>query len=206
MPRTFRFFTSWIALSLLMTVMFLPSEAKAAVVTDTNGNTIQPFQAWANLASKRGLPTPDVSVDANNFGCPTIEDVFGCVYMNTSRIHICTMGCDTSQLYHTFWHEMGHVFSFISYRNVGFAFQRIIGDKRKWREGVGPPIEQFAEGYALCASNPKRIPTHVSYGYGYMPTQKQHVQVCKMLQRQKGLPMHTLDDIPTHQNAAPTSR
>lgn len=200
MPRTFRFITSWFVLGLLMAAVFLPSDAKAAVVTDPSGNIIQPFQAWADLADKRGLPTPDVSVDANNYGCPTLQDKIACVYMNTSRIHICTVGCDVWRLNRIFWHEMGHVFSFISYKNVGFGFQRIMGDKRKWREGPNPPIEQFAEGYAMCAANPKRIPTYVFSGYSYMPTQKQHVRVCKMLQKQKGLPMYTFDNIPTHQN------
>ncbi len=200
MPRTFRFITSWIVFGLLMTVMFLPSDAKAAVVTDTNGNIIQPFQAWADIASKRGLPTPDVSVDANSVGCPTLEDTIACVHMNTSLIHICTIGCFVVDPSYVFWHEMGHVFSFISYRNVGFAFQRIMGDKRKWREGAAPPIEQFAEAYALCVSNPKRLPRTQWYGYQYEPTNKQHKQVCRMLQRQKGLPMYTFDNLPTHQN------
>lgn len=192
MPSTFRLRLSGALICVLLALVLLPSMAGAVVVTDMQGNIAEPFQTWAERVEKKGLPTASVmSVDVN--GCTWAPKARGCAVLGTTRIYLCPWSCETWDLKRqTFWHEMGHVYVEVAQQKVTKAFSKILRDKREWFAEPNSLSEQFAEAYKLCAANPGRIPSNVSYGNGYNPSDKTHRQVCRMLQRQKGKPLRQL--------------
>lgn len=205
MPSTFRKRLSGALVCALFALVLLPSSAGAVTVTDMQGNIAQPFQSWAERVERKGLPTASVmSVDVN--GCTWAPKARGCAVLDTTRIYLCPWSCETGSLKRqTFWHEMGHVFVRIASRNVAGAFSKIMKDRREWFAEPNALSEQFAEAYMLCATNPNRLPEYVSYGYGYNPSEKTHRKVCRMLQRQKGLPLRQLPPDPSAPPAPKTT-
>lgn len=194
MPRTFRLKLSGALLCVLLTLVLLPSSANAVTVIDMQGNIAQPFQSWAERVEKKGLPTASViSVDLN--GCTWAPNARGCAVSGTARIYLCPWSCETgTQKRMTFWHEMGHVYANVALPGVTMTFRKIMKDDREWFAEPNSLSEQFAEAYRVCAINPNRIPDFIYYGAGYNPSDKLHRRVCRMLQRQRSLPLRQLND------------
>lgn len=210
MPITVRSRIGRTLLGVLLAFVFLPTTVRATVVTDPLGNIAQPFQMWADQISRKGLPTPlVVTVDLS--GCPIYPKPAGCmiafldnnVFVGTSRIYLCPWSCESKEKRQTFWHEMGHVYSYGALPEIRVAFQKVMKDTRPWRSPSNSPHEQFAEAYRLCAKNPRRISDNESFGYDYDPSSRQHRRVCKMLQRQLYKPQASLPIDPPLQQ--PTS-
>ncbi len=143
-------------------------------IVDEAGNTVQPYQAWADA-----LPaTPDVTIK-HETGLKPCRGKMACAWPGNLRI-----GCTTGRRCRiSFAHEMGH--------HVAFSWP-----SWKWRvfgRIVNPPSDLLAQewlavGYSLCALSTNtgfryRVSdqTVTVHHYGYEPTRREHRRVCKLL-------------------------
>jgi hypothetical protein len=142
----------------------------------------QPYQRWVDRAS---VATPLASVRLHLTRC---ADAAACASPEEQAIWV-----DPSERR---WdrrvmllHELGHLYDAVMPEWKRARFQVIMGLTGSWEGapasgwGPGPPIEQFAQGYALCAlagARRDRIREWDSV-YGYWPSRSQHRRVCALL-------------------------
>jgi len=81
----------------------------------------------------------------------------------------------------TYLHELGHLidYNFLSDKDRG-TFLAITHDRRWWMTAPNSPRERFAEAFAQCALNPRRLVSR-TFGYGYYPSLREHRKVCRWL-------------------------
>ena len=62
-----------------------------------------------------------------------------------------------------------------------------MGLRGAWRQEPNSPHEQFAEGFRMCARDPRR-PDRRAWGYTYRPTRAQHRAVCRLIAQAEAAP------------------
>ena len=173
---------------LLGSLVLGPRDAEAVTLVPFD-SPVQPYQSWADRAR---VPTVSASVDfylRSDSTCP--DGRASCAGDLPLRIFLGDGGR------WTLYHELGHIFDYVvmgagadpsavSAWRQQFLFIR--RDPRGWREGVNPPVEQFAQAYMFCAMNPRRLPggsrERFIWDYGYAGTTKrQHRRSCKLIYR-----------------------
>jgi hypothetical protein len=161
-------------LALAAAALLAPAGAGATTLQITGAAGPAPYQAWVNRSA---VPTPPGDVTVNLASCPDGPAwSAACVNPATRIIHLGPEGRDSV----TLMHEVGHIFDAYVLDDAGRAeFQAITGRPGPWQGAASsnPPIEQFAEAYALCANYPVLRRSRMAM-YGYLATPRRHARVC----------------------------
>jgi hypothetical protein len=163
---------------LALAAVLAPAVAQATTLHLAGGAPRpQPYQTWVDRSA---VPTPPGVVTVNLAACPGAPSwSAACVNPATRIIHLGAEGRDSV----TLLHELGHVFDAYVLDDAGRAqFQAIARAPGAWDGAAGsnPPIEQFAEAYALCARHPVLRRPRVGM-YAYQVTPRRHAQVCAVI-------------------------
>jgi hypothetical protein len=164
--------------TLALAALLAPAGAQATTLQLASGAARpQPYQAWVDRSA---VPTPPGDVTVNLASCPGAPAwSAACVNPATRIIHLGREGRDSV----TLLHELGHVFDAYILDDAGRAqFQAITRRSGPWHAPAetNPPIEQFAEAYALCASYPVLRRSRLAM-YGYLATPRRHARVCAVI-------------------------
>jgi hypothetical protein len=160
-------------LALALAALLAPAGAQATTLQVTGTGPL-PYQAWVDRSA---VPTPPGDVTVNLASCPDGPAwSAACVNPATRVIHLGPDGRDSV----TLLHEVGHIFDAYVLDDAGRAeFQAIARRPGPWEGSAAsnPPIEQFAEAYALCANYPVLRRARMAM-YGYLATPRRHARVC----------------------------
>ena len=164
-----------VLLVLLLAALLAPTTAHATTLQLAGGAARpQPYQTWVDRSA---VPTPPGEVTVKLAGCPDAPAwSAACVNPATRVIHLGSEGRDSV----TLLHELGHVFDAYVLDDAGRAqFESVAGLSGPWENDAqaNPPIEQFAEAYALCARYPVLRRSRMGM-YDYLATPRRHARVC----------------------------
>jgi hypothetical protein len=160
-----------------------PASALAPVprVIDAGGSTLQgPYADWIRRARVPGIGG---RISVRTTGCPRHPALVACVVTNRPRT--IWLRPDHARNRRLFLHELGHVFDLnVLARRDRLDFRRIhrLGSRR-WYNGLRPPSEWFAEGYADCAARRTIRARPAPSGYDYSPTPRRHRATCELIDR-----------------------
>lgn len=161
--------------------------AGAATLVTPDGQTAQPYQAWADAAK---VPTAPVTLIATGGGCPG-EPGRSCAVPAgngyQAQIWLCTEPlCSAAD---DEFHELGHQFDYaVMTPAARAAFLKI--ERRPtttpWAgEAHAEPHEQFAEAYRICAWGwtYSHAASETGIGYDYSVNDRQQRRACALINR-----------------------
>src|SRR3954447_7826986 len=151
--------------------------AQAMVLVTPDGQIApQPYQSWVDAAY---VPTPPGEVVLSLAGGPGDPPLPACSPVNQGTIQLSPEWPPRQVLLH----ELGHIFDDFMPDWARGRFRALITRKPMiWtatNQG-GPPNEQFAEAYSLCARQLSLKRTAYA-GYRYSATPKKHRKVCSLI-------------------------
>lgn len=159
------------------------SDACAVTMVRADGSPATRFQKWVD--QKPNIPTAPGNVTVR-FGSPYENSQ----YTTSERlIWVTTLWPFTEN---TFWHEMGHDYSFQRLSDDGFsqwASDMGVGIPRNYRGPYGIRVaeEYFADWYSVCATRGKYVTRYrdgtISYGYGFRAPRKRFRETCTRIWR-----------------------
>lgn len=180
-----------VALVVVLVGLVSAPTAGAVTLVTPDGQVAQPYQRWADAAK---VPTYSGPVELSLAMCPYIDNGASCSFGYDSPPRVWLAATHTppdeqaTRLHDLELHELGHVFD--AQVMTGAARERfaaIFGLRGQgWTEG---PYrlrleEQFAQGYMLCAYDPRQPFSATSIGYA--PSIRQHRRVCALIRRAGG--------------------
>ena len=165
-------------LGLALAVVLLGAAPAVATVLVMPDGTIgpQPYQSWVDAAY---VPTPPGEIMLSLAGCPGDPPLPACSPANQGTIQLSAGWAGK----HVLLHEMGHIFDDLMPDWARGRFRGMVVRRPMiWTaaNAGGPPNEQFAEAYALCATR-LSLRRQAFEGYRYAPTPKMHRKVCSLI-------------------------
>jgi hypothetical protein len=158
-------------------LLLTAAPARATVLVTPDGQIApQPYQSWVDAAY---VPTPPGEVVLSLQGCPGDPPLPACSPANQGTIQLSPEWANRQVLLH----ELGHIFDDLMPDWARGRFRGIVVRKPMiWTaaNGGGPPNEQFAEAYSLCARK-LSLKRQVFAGYHYAPSPKLHRKVCGLI-------------------------
>jgi hypothetical protein len=154
-------------------VLLVPSTASATTLVLPDGTQRpQPYQSWVDRAK---VPTPPGVVTLRLEGC---DGLAGCAPEGQEVVAVAREWMSPQVLLH----ELGHVFDDAMPAWARPRFEALVGKHGPWASaaGSGPPNEQFAEAYSLCARR-TRIRERYYGSYDFSVTPGQHRRICALI-------------------------
>jgi hypothetical protein len=151
--------------------------ASATILVTPDGQIgPQPYQSWVDAAL---VPTPPGEVVLSLAGCPGDPPLPACSPTNQGTIQLSPGWANR----HVLLHELGHIFDDLMPDWARGRFRGMVVRRTMvWTasNSGGPPNEQFAEAYALCASR-LSLRVQAFEGYHYAPSPRMHQKVCGLI-------------------------
>jgi hypothetical protein len=162
--------------ALAIALLGAPSAGATVLVMPDGTIGPQPYQSWVDAAY---VPTPPGEITLSLAGCPGDPPMPACSPVNQGTIQLSPGWANK----HVLLHEMGHIFDDLMPDWARGRFRgMVVGKPMIWTaaNGGGPPNEQFAEAYALCATR-LSLKRQAFESYHYEPTPRQHRKVCALI-------------------------
>jgi len=165
-----------LAVSLALLLLGAAPAGATVLVTPDGQIAPQPYQSWVDAAY---VPTPPGEVILSLAGCPGDPPLPACSPVNQGTIAISPEWANRQVLLH----ELGHIFDDLMPDWARGRFRGMVLRKPMiWTAANhgGPPNEQFAEAYSLCARK-LSLKRQSFEGYHYGPTPRMHRKVCALI-------------------------
>src|SRR3954451_4607743 len=167
-----------LVLTAALVLSLRPAAPAAATLLVTPDGQIapQPYQSWVDAAY---VPTPPGEVVLSLAGCPGDPAMPACSPVNQGTIQLSPEWANRQVLLH----ELGHIFDDFMPDWARGRFRGLITrTPMLWTAANhgGPPNEQFAEAYSLCARQ-LSVKRTAYEGYRYSATPKKHRKVCALI-------------------------
>jgi hypothetical protein len=169
-----------LAVSLTAVVVAAASAHPPAPVNGKGRAIRGSIHSWIHQAK---VPLVHGRVRIRRRSCPGHPSLAACVFSLRPRTLFLKPGRREPK--RLLYHELGHVFDLrVLNRRERGVFKRIIEIRRRgWFRGGLPPAEWFADGYASCAVRQRLRRRARPTPYGYTPTRRQHIRVCRLIAR-----------------------